>query len=126
MVSKEQIFKVLEEYFKEPKREVKFYTGWMGKNIERLIWWETLNEFIKEYPKNNLVEDETPIFEVSWDFDNKDLNKIFSNKYLLPCLDFEEEIEFFKNSIREPLLDNYFNLLCLKPEKWMFKKNRLV
>lgn len=95
MVNKEEISKIVEEYFKKPKRRFNFYTGWMGKNIQRLIWWETLNEFIKECSKNNLIKDKIPIFEITWDFNNKDLNKIFSNKYLLPCLDFEEETEFF-------------------------------
>lgn len=77
MVNKAEISKIVEEYFREPKREVKFYTGWMGKNVERLIWWETLNKTVKEYSKSSLIKDEIPIFKVFWDFDNKDLNKIF-------------------------------------------------
>ena len=33
MVNKAEISKIVEEYFREPKRRVKFYTGWIGKNI---------------------------------------------------------------------------------------------
>lgn len=117
-----QISKLLDEHFKESNQKFKLYGGWIAQNKFKLSYWEIINKTSEEISKNTIIKDEILMFEIQWDFNNKDLNKIFSNKHLLPCLDFTEETEFIKDYVREPLLDNYFNLLCLKPEKWMFKK----
>lgn len=121
-MAKQEISELVDDLFGNLTRRFNLYGGWMAENKYKLIYWEIWNKTIEERSKSNIIKDETPMFEVYWDFNNKELNKIFSNKYLLPCLDFTKETEFIKDYVREPLLDNYFNLLCLKPEKWMFKK----
>ena len=121
-MTKQEISKLIEEHFGKLTRSCNFVGGWMAENKFRLIYHELFNKALEKSSKNTIIKDETPVFDIPWDFDNKDLNKIFSNKYLLPCLDFIEEVEFLRDSIREPLLHNYFILLSLKPEKWMFKK----